>query len=455
MKKLVFLIVLSSLASTHLVGQDLTPRSSFQINIDYARFRNNEQSGYLEIYYGFYPSLLTYRRSEGKYRAGVQLRTLLRNDKTNVLELNERVTLPLAITDTSDVSYRYPFITQAGYAFPLGDYTLEVVAADSMDPSCRDSLSLKMTIGAYPSGVQCSDLELCSNVKSSRKKDDPFFKNSLEVVPNPTLIFGVTAYPVLFDYLELYNLNPEETYEVKRVILDTEGKISRESSKMRKYGVRDAVEVGTTNVTSIASGKYHFRLSLFDQASQELAQTEKTFFIYNPHLKAPSATVVSFQASELDGLSEKELTNDFERARYIATDDEIRLFKQLDSEEGKREFLVKFWTDVEKGRFGRPPIQRVDYLRLVEITDEQYSRMGITGWKSDRGRVYILYGKPDEIERHPHVSESKPNEIWHYYGIEGGVQFVFIDRFGFGDYELVHSTKRGELRDDQWERFLR
>jgi hypothetical protein len=66
----------------------------------------------------------------------------------------------------------------------------------------------------------------------------------------------------------------------------------------------------------------------------------------------------------------------------------------------------------------------------------------------------ILYAEPDEIERFPSSTSEKPYEIWHYYSIENGVEFIFVDRSAFGDYILVHSTKRGELRDDQWQRYL-
>jgi hypothetical protein len=66
-----------------------------------------------------------------------------------------------------------------------------------------------------------------------------------------------------------------------------------------------------------------------------------------------------------------------------------------------------------------------------------------------------LYAEPDEIQRFPSSGDSKPYEIWNYYSIESGVQFIFVDRSGFSNYILVHSTKRGELQDEEWERNLR
>ncbi|MEK6754765.1 MAG: GWxTD domain-containing protein, partial [Bacteroidota bacterium] len=97
---------------------------------------------------------------------------------------------------------------------------------------------------------------------------------------------------------------------------------------------------------------------------------------------------------------------------------------------------------------------RMGYLQRLNAANQRFRTMAREGWKTDRGRVLLLFADPDEIERFPSSDNSKPYEIWNYYGIENGVQFVFIDRSGFGDYILVHSTKRGELRDDAWQRFL-
>ena len=79
----------------------------------------------------------------------------------------------------------------------------------------------------------------------------------------------------------------------------------------------------------------------------------------------------------------------------------------------------------------------------------------IEGWKTDRGRIYIVYGKSDDIERHPFESSTRAYEIWKYDNIQGGVIFVFVDLSNqSGDYTLVHSTARNELSDEDWQRRL-
>ena len=106
-----------------------------------------------------------------------------------------------------------------------------------------------------------------------------------------------------------------------------------------------------------------------------------------------------------------------------------------------------------RGKEAQPARSRSEYLQRIAAADQLFSAFKKGGWRTDRGRVFVLYGKPDEFERHP-SNAAKPYEIWHYYRIENGVQFVFVEKSGFGDYELVHSTKRGELEDPGWMRFI-
>jgi GWxTD domain-containing protein len=458
MKKIFLLFALIALGGIELAAQTLTPKSQFVLNLDYARFRNDDKTGYLEVYYGFYPNSLTYNLSAGAYHAGVKLSTMIRNQATNTPAIQQNVTLPLAIADTSSASFRYPFTTQTGFAVPFGEYTLEVVAVDSLDSARRDSINLPIGLQPFAEGLSVSDLELCSRVQASNKKDDPFYKNSLEVVPNPSLVFGVATHPMLFNYAELYHLDPAATYTAKYQVVASDGKIVKESSRPRKYGMNHGVEAGSINVTAVMPGKYSFRLLLLDQSAREVVRAEKTFFVFNPHLQAQAAAAsggaVPFDAAQLAGLSGAELDLEFQQARYLATSDEAKMFAQLESDIGKREFLTKFWAEIEAGRSERPPMKRTEYLRRIAHANQNYKALLKDGWRTDRGRVYILYGEPDQITRVPGEAGSRPYQTWSYFNIEKGVEFVFVDRLGNSDYQLVHSTKRGELQDEGWERFL-
>ncbi|MGB2868607.1 MAG: GWxTD domain-containing protein [Bacteroidota bacterium] len=447
---LAFLIVLSPNAFT----QRIKPNGTFVLNLDYAKFRNDEKSGYLEIYYGFYPQLINYVRMGDRYVGVMKLETRLTEVATGERLINDRSNVPISISDTSDPSYRYPRVSQAGYAIPTGEYRLEVMVTDTLDPSVRDSATLPISVQAISAKAAISDIELCSSIKASEEKGSTFYKNTLDVVPNPTLLFGVISQPMMFSYVEFYNLAAGDSYKVKTQILSPDGKVVKETSKDKKYGVKNAVEAGMTNVASLASGKYRVRIMLVDTTGSVLAQSEKTFFTYNPHVQTSQSAAISAMATQLAGLSSEELAEEFRAAQYVATDQEIKTFTQITSLEGRRDFLARFWADVEGGRLGIAGFTRVGYLQRISTANQRYRSMGKDGWRTDRGRVLVLYAEPDEVERHSSSQEGKPYEVWHYNSIENGVEFIFVDRTGFSDYVLVHSTKRGELRDDTWQRFL-
>ena len=87
-------------------------------------------------------------------------------------------------------------------------------------------------------------------------------------------------------------------------------------------------------------------------------------------------------------------------------------------------------------------IQRMEYVETNFTSSNAHSAV-----ETDRGRVYITYGPPDEIEHNTSASADKSAEIWHYR------QYIFIfrDPNGLGTYRLMHSTYPGELYNSDWE----
>ena len=75
-----------------------------------------------------------------------------------------------------------------------------------------------------------------------------------------------------------------------------------------------------------------------------------------------------------------------------------------------------------------------EYFRRINYANRNYTAFGQPGWITDRGRILIKFGFPDDVERHPFEMGSQPYEIWRYYALRK--TFVFIDPTGFGDYRL-------------------
>lgn len=455
MRKYCFSAILLGIVASVGTSQVITPTEQFILNVDYARFKNNDSTGYVELYYLFYPGLVTVAPTqEGGYGGKIFLRIKATQNGTGAVYVNEMRSLPVSIGDSAQLSSANTVVSLSGYVLPFGSYDFAIMAMDSIDQGRQDSLGFQLTMGDATGQTTISDLELCSRIQEATVPGS-FVKNTLEVVPNATLMFGVSSHPVVFHYAELYNLRADQSYTLRSSVLDASGAEVKSTSRKRQFTVSNAVDVGTMNVTSLPSGRYIYQLSVMEDTVREAARTRKVFYIYNPHIKTATVSGASLKASEMAGLDFDELGAEFESATYLADGDETDAFEKLTTVDARREFLSQFWTSVEKGKGGREPVLRADYLRRVQLSMQRYRLHGRPGWKTDRGRVFLLYGEPDEIERVPSDEQVKPHEIWYYYRIENGVQFVFVDRTGFGDYLLVHSTKRGELQDDTWARMLR
>ncbi len=435
-------------------AQVITPASKFILNVDFARFMNDDTTGYVELYYLFYPGLVSVAQTgDGGYRGKIFLRISGTQKETGTAYVNELRSLPVVVSDTSQLLSSNTVVSLSGYVLPFGTYEFSVVATDSIVPGRSDSLSFTFPMTDVAGATMISDLELCSRVQQAAGPGS-FVKNTLEVVPNATLMFGISNHPVVFHYAELYNLTTDQPYVLRSTIFDASGEAVKSTSRTRQYSVTNAVDVGTMNVSSLPSGRYMYELGVMADSVTEIARSRKMFFIYNPHIKTETVSGASLKASELAGMDYDELGEEFAAAAYLANGSEVDAFGKLTTTDARREWLAQFWASVEQGKGGREPILRTDYMRRVQASNTRYRTHGRSGWKSDRGRVFVLYGEPDEIERVPSAEDVKPYEIWYYYRIENGVQFIFVDRTGFGEYILVHSTKRGEMQDDAWSRLL-
>ena len=131
-------------------------------------------------------------------------------------------------------------------------------------------------------------------------------------------------------------------------------------------------------------------------------------------------------------------TNDIDEIigvmRYILPPRDIKNLKDMNPEE-KFEFINSYWK--EKDPTSDTKINEL----LDELTDRvNYANLNFSdlskGWRSDRGRIYIIYGLPERVERYSSQSDGI-YEIWEY---SSGNKFIFLDRNGFGNFILVKQT---------------
>jgi GWxTD domain-containing protein len=356
------------------------------------------------------------------------------------------------------------------FVLPPKETRIRLKLEDVNEPATASKVEWPVRVKSFTSdSIRLSDIQIASSIERDTVQS-VFNKNGFRVFPNPTSLYGI-GLPILYTYMEIYHLAPAskengDKYRVEYKVMTSDGALVKSYGvKERKKPGKSAVEVNGANVVTLVSGAYFLVVEVTDMETAYTARAMHKFFVYREADYAEGGEKfqkreeiqgegsAGMDANRYDLMSEKEIGAEFEFARYIAQKEERDTFKKLNLE-GKRKYIKEFWAKRDQTP-GTPENEyKKDYLSRVQHANQHYKGNFREGWRTDRGRVMLIYGRPDEIERFPFSNQNRSYEIWHYYQVQGGVDFVFVDKREMGDYELVHSTARGELYDSEWTRWI-
>ncbi len=141
-----------------------------------------------------------------------------------------------------------------------------------------------------------------------------------------------------------------------------------------------------------------------------------------------------------------------EDVRWIITDEELAAFKSLGNDEERDQFIENFWLRRNPNPDSPENEYREEHYARIAYSNEHFPA-GKPGWRTDRGHIYISYGKPDSIDSHPSggnyerpieegggSTSTYPFEVWHYRYLEGigdNIDIEFVDTCQCGDYHMT------------------
>jgi GWxTD domain-containing protein len=153
--------------------------------------------------------------------------------------------------------------------------------------------------------------------------------------------------------------------------------------------------------------------------------------------------------AELKGVYKKWVDED---VRWIITDQELQAFKSLSNDEERDQFIENFWLRRNPNPDSPENEFREEHYARIAYANDHFAA-GKPGWRTDRGHIYIAYGKPDNIDSHPSGGSYErpieegggntstfPFEIWHYRYLEGigdNIDIEFVDTCMCGDYHMT------------------
>lgn len=296
----------------------------------------------------------------------------------------------------------------ARYAFTLDNAQYKFTVG-LMDLDTRKTTYRKFTVDLkkfIQGNLQLSDLVIVDNI---------LHPDSGNLVYDPNVIDKLTDRSKNYYLYYMARGNPG-TAIVDGAVLTTEGK------ELRTH--RD-----TITVDSIPGG--HF-------ISMDTKGLNYSKYVYRMNLTQGDTTVERRKEFQVGwaGLSNQvtNLDNAIDQMVYVLSNKEINRMKKADPED-KRKMFSDYWKQRDPSPGTEENELMDEYYRRVNLATEQFSTSIREGWRTDRGMVYVLFGAPNDIDRHPFELGSKPYQIWYYFDLNR--QFVFVDETGFDDYRLV------------------
>jgi GWxTD domain-containing protein len=300
--------------------------------------------------------------------------------------------------------------TSIDFSTPPGEYRMEVTVIDG-DTHSRRTVGARVKIPDLTQGPSLSDLTLLVRDPAITRGRWPGFS------PYSRRVYDVTEDEIAYHY-DVYNTGPGDSLRVTVEVLDEDDRVVY--TETRIAGGAEA-ETGTAPrilpADSLPNGRNVLRIVLEDPEGKKVAETSEDFAVLS------QTTLLSRDIEEAVAI----LT-------YVAESSVINSLVEAEPED-RKVIWERFWRD--KDPTPQTPKNEFyeEHMRRFRYVNEHYAASGYEGWQTDRGRVYILYGKPDEIQSYPMEIDRDPMEVWYYF--DGGKRFVFIDETGFGDYVLL------------------
>lgn len=236
--------------------------------------------------------------------------------------------------------------------------------------------------------------------------------------------------------------------------VNSEKTLEQYTYTLKKNSSAFDVFTGTLMIQDLPSQTYILSIEIMNAQREVLVSGSRKFFVYN---KQDDPTTQAEYSSRYDiayAYSEKELDYHISCLRFISSATELNFVKALSSFEDKKSFFYGFWDKRRNEPLKYTEINNwFEFHKLIQYANQKYKSRLRDGWETDRGRILLQYGIPNDIQTYPSMNNTVPYDIWTYnkLGVQPGVIFVFADNdLITNEYPLIHSTKYGEANNPRW-----
>lgn len=342
-------------------------------------------------------------------------------------------------------------VEHVSFAAAPGRYGLAVVVTDSATGRVARNTT---AITAFTTGPGASDLLLTTGMRAAEGADT--VPRSGEIRKGSTLLqsSGATVLTPrqaqLGYYLELYVAKAESISLGVRVLRPDGGQVVAVAARPVALPVGGGMQQEMLDLAGLPPGRYALEVKAAgpDSTVTRTADFGMTGFETE---RAADAVVAAPPPSRFDAMTEAQLDSAYDPLIYLMRSEEQGIYSGL-TVESKRRFLRQFWAKRDPTP-GTAANQELDaFYRRIDEANRRFREGGASetpGWRTDRGRIFIKYGEPDDKLQRPQAGSTAPYEVWKYTKMRELI-FVFLDQTRFGNYSLIYTNDRREVSRPDW-----
>lgn len=350
------------------------------------------------------------------------------------------------------------FIDMKRFALSSGSYAVHIIATDANDISNVIELKKFVEVGEVKTSPRISDIQLLSMVIAEEKDNNNLVKHGLYMEPLTYSFVGESIDNLMF-FTEIYDVSSPGY--IKFGIYD--GYVDSDAdpvmAKYEKIGISHVIPlILSLPVDKLKSGAYHVKIELFNMEKELLATSKSDFLKSSPNIDMEywSTYDIAVQNSFVDSIADEDLKYNLLALLPVAKEPHLSLLEtiiHLDNKYAQRKFLQDYWTSVSTEY---PGTYYRQYMRVVSVVDEMYNSNVGYGFQTDRGHLFLKYGKPNNVLTVEDEPDAFPYEIWYYNVLnvtrQTNVRFIFYNpSLAHNDFQLLHATCVGERNNPAWE----
>lgn len=402
----------------------------------------------------------------GGYQSSVNVQLLITGPDSAIVVANKYNLKSPVYADTLNIS---SFIDNQRYPLKNGVYKVEILVTDNNAKSGKNSKIVQIFKIAFNDfSLQASSIQLLESFKKAETVSS-ITKSGYDLVPYTVDFFPESQSKLAF-YFESYNtdtfLGKNKAFVYKYYIENADNyKAIDEFSAFKKTTTAKVNPLlSQFDISKLKTGNYNLVIEIRDE--KNIIQLQEKYFFQRRTKAIPDYNLPNKPVNDLEkyfySVNSVDTLKIYVECLWPISD-MIERERQINQAVKKdtalmRKYLVNYWTE-RAADTANPMTLWMNYLKSVNEAAVLFKCGKQKGYYTDRGRVYLQYGKPNQRTVQVAETNTFPYEIWQYYRIYDQTngqffsnrKFVFVNKNIADDcYKLEHSDMRGEVVNDRW-----